>query len=833
MSDDLHPEIRISVIADTQRGQQSMAAIQQLVAGARAEVEKFAQSGGLERLGKGNLDAARQRIDELETTLVSSERKMQLLDQAIATVGEDSPALDGLIDRFDELQKSTQGAVEELVKMPDALEESAQAAEKLTTKRTSRSGADAVGGFERPLMQISGSLGSFAGNTAFGSALRLGAEVSGSIEAFGRLGESLKGVTKEGFNTSLALAGIGLAITGVTIVAKDSKKSLQEFIQAQEATRQRTAALRTELEQLASSQDIEALKAANAARRAALVEEIDALQQKIADSGNMKARDLFNVDESTLGKPAALLFDALGVNADEAQQQLQKLNDELQTLDDSTAQLNSALAELSVQAKEAAADTSAQFDLNRRLLEIRKSGSSADLEKLRQDANTDIEAARQTISTQSDKLRELLLEQARLVFPNVDDFLRRGNVAPENQISELQKIIQSNGGQITPGIIELQNSIDGMNDKIADANDVIQRTYNPTLNAEVQVHELAAKTSEEYQKALEESKKAAEEAAETEATHAQALLDDAAKTSQSIAQLEKSRADQLAKQQQADAEAAVVAGFRSQIDAAKAAEAERTRADKITALRQGEQGKEIEALQKHEQDKAKAQAAFDLQQKRRLEDLADDENEAAADRDVRSFLRIQKQGQKELDRAQEDNDLRQREQDTALTEQIRELRKDANERIRVERDSGQRRITQVQRLEQQLADYQVNLARQRQQQERQIQAQSYQEQITAWRTHLNQVSQELMTGLVSPLRGALGLIGGSAVAPLPVGAGVGAGALRGGVSVALTIQQQNNGRFASAEDLVRVENNNRTMLQSAVQMVETAVRRARTNTGGR
>ncbi|KAB2859066.1 MAG: hypothetical protein F9K46_11235, partial [Anaerolineae bacterium] len=106
MSDDLNPEIRISVLADTERGQQSVAAIQRLVAGARAEVEKFAQAGGLGRLAKdaGILDVANELIDETAATLHSATRRAETLQQALGARGTESSQFDRLNGRLQTTQ---------------------------------------------------------------------------------------------------------------------------------------------------------------------------------------------------------------------------------------------------------------------------------------------------------------------------------------------------------------------------------------------------------------------------------------------------------------------------------------------------------------------------------------------------------------------------------------------------------------------------------------------------------------------------------------------------------------------------------------------------------
>jgi hypothetical protein len=520
-------------------------------------------------------------------------------------------------------------------------------------------------------------------------------------------------------------------------------------------------------------------------------------------------------------------LDLLGVNTDNADARLAELNEELQSVEASTAQLNSQLVAISAQAKEAAANTQAQLSLERQLEQIERTGTTEDLEKLRETADIESDALRDTLRSKTIDLREALLEQARLVIPEIDEILQ-GIDDPADRQQALIDAILGEGQQLAPGIVELQGVVADLEGQIDKTATTIERSYSPALIAAVQANEA-------HTKALEDEKKAAEEAADAEKKRAEEiekLRDDLIKTTESLQDLESDRAAKLAEQAIRDAQAATEAGLRAQIATAKEQEQADERRNKILATQKEAQDKEVDALQKHNAQKALEQAAFDLEQRRRVEDLNTDLDEAAADRDVKSFLRIQADGKKELDRAEEDNEIKQQTEADALNEQLQEIRRSANERIRVEQEAGRQRVTQSQRLEQQLATFQANSTQQNQTRARLIEEQGYQQRLNALRNHMQQITQELVTqagrGLGAVLRVAAGgsaLNVVSAVPGLPPTA-QGAG---GGVSVAITIQQQNVGRVATPQDVEVARNETRNLATA----INNALRNTRTNTGRR
>ncbi|NOG66492.1 MAG: hypothetical protein HND46_24035 [Chloroflexi bacterium] len=572
---------------------------------------------------------------------------------------------------------------------------------------------------------------------------------------------------------------------------------------------------------------------------------------KTAINQTDEALDNFTGDIPLVSDAITKVFDIAGYDADVLQDKLPELQKNLETARQKLEALNDPLIQISIAAQQAQEAYFQQLDFEKQRLQLIESGTPEQLANLRTTAEQERTAISDTFADFGDAIQDQVLKAARdagleeelqTLFRNSAAF--GGDIPTQtNAYVELARVL---GVELPESVFTTLNTFNEQIERMKKLDEVLNFLDSGDIEEAIalrdkQQQQLAAlngttkeviKSEESHTAAINALTAANEEAAAAEAKRAQALLDDAAKTSQSIQQLETARAEQLEKQRQADAEAAVIAGFRSQIEAAKETEAIQARNAKITSVQQDAHASEIEALQKHEAAKAKTQADFDLQQKRRQEDLTEDLRQAEEDRDVKAYLRIERQGEKELKRAKEDNDLRSKEQETALREQIREIRQNANERIRVERESGQRRLSQSQLLERQLADYQANTARQRQNEQRQIEAQGYQERITQLRLHMQQVSQELLTGLVIPLRGGLGVLAGSPLTPLPVGAGNAIGGLRtggAGIAVTVSIGQQNIGRFAQAEDIQRVERQNRQMAQTVL----TAVQRSRANTGAR
>lgn len=657
-----------------------------------------------------NLDALISRIrqsrNELETLASKTKTDpFSVLGTSARSTSTEVTRLRAALDSVDNssIVKTTRDATAELKKLQTEAGKTETALADLSTPRVSLGGtADTVGQFERPLNQVAGSLSAFGGNSEIGNAIRLGSEVSGSIEAIGRLSDSLSELKVSGSGTALAMGAVGLAIAGISYIAKESKADLDKFIASQEAAIERQRRLNEELEGLSSEQDITRLQQANDERREQLEAEIAAIEKARDESTNARIQavaesDVIRVATLDVFGTTSKGLDLLGVNTDNADAKLTELRTELETLTASSEQLGSSLALVSAQAKEAAAATTEQFNLNRRLLQIQTSGSSEDLEKLRQDAQLDIDAARQTITTQSQILRDLLLEQARETFPEADEMIQ--GLGIDDQIQALIDSIGMDGQELAPGIVALQESIQGMNNTIADASNVIDRSYTPALQAEIQLREIGTKALEESKKALEETTKAEEKRRDSLAK----ATGDYQDAVTSLEQFQRSIAEKTAERQRDAQRDSIRDDLRRQIDAAKQVEAEQERLSKLNQARV-KANQDIQATERKLQaENVKAAAEYAKQRQQAERDLADSLQEAALDNDVNAFLSAKKAGEKELDRLDDEYQTQKREREAQARETTNNILRQLQEQERAELTQRANTITRSLQLEQQLA----------------------------------------------------------------------------------------------------------------------------------
>ncbi len=850
MSDNPSP-IQIPIVFDleSQQAAQSLSAVQKLIAATRSEVEAFANRGGLGQLAAGNLNAAVVQVDDLRATLLASEGKARLLETAIEAVGDASPSLDSLTGRLTEVQKEADAARAGLEAIPATLATSAKSA-----GRTGAGFADTLGAAERPFAQIAGTAGFFgvAQNSAFTQSLRGVSEISGSVEALGRMKETVAALKASTGSSTVALGSLGIALLalGPAIsllkdAAKDATGPFRDLADSFDRERELL-----EFRNQISGQTQEQIQAEirNQEQLAAMYEGQIATAQTAIDESK-KLGDKLIGDAGIISDALTYGLDIAGYNADALKDKLPELENNLETARQKLEALNSPLIRLAMAAEADRELFFQQLDFEQKRRELIENGTQEQLEAGRralEGANADIENTLPSFANDvALEIQKAFLDAGFAGDTFDQKFTELGGknnktVAEQAQIAaevarfygvEIPTAVQDNLAIVNQKLVEQKQNNEELKQVYGDQEviaAVSQRTVNeliPTMREFFDVMFDGQTAEEERQAAIEATTRANDEATAAETKRNQQLLDDAAKTSQSLADLETRRAEALQKQREAEAEAAVVASFKAQIEAAKAVEAEQARAVKVSSLRQEAQANELEAQQKHQQTLARQQAQFDLQQRRREEDLADDLDEAAADRDVKSFLRIQKDGEKELDRAAEDNDLRLREQKESLDDQIREIRRNAEERIRSERDSGQRRLTQSQRLEQALGEYQADAAQQRQLRQRQIEEQAYQERVTALRTHMALITRELINGVTPAIRGGLGAIG--ALPAVPAVANTGAGLRPGGAgaAIAITIQQQNVGRIPSHDDINRANQDLANKVVSGVNRALAGIRR--------
>lgn len=574
------------------------------------------------------------------------------------------------------------------------------------TRLTAGVSADAVGTFEQPLKGLAGGVGAFGGAGNVGSALNLGAEVSGSIEALGRLSSSLGDLRKEGASAALAMGAVGLGLAALAFVGKQSRDEATAYIKAQEEAIQRTKELRAELEQLSSVQDIERTKRANEIRRQEIEQQIADLERQRDASTN--ARIQAAADSSLLRTLTGDVFgtagealEIVGVSTEEWDDKLTALNEELKTLDASTEQLNSSLAEISVQAKEAANAIAGEVSLARERNQLLLQGTTDDLDKRRQAVEIDLQATTEALTNSRERFKELLIEQVKSVTG-----MSSGEIAElaqglpiTEQLKVLQDVLFQAGVELAPGLDDLAAGIFRLEENTDQFTKQLELYNNPLLQA-------AIKAREAETKALADNKKALEDAEKAEKERFQALGKATKGYQSAVAELETFQATLADKtrERQRDAERELVReDYRRQIAAAKEAEAEAERIQKVNAARLKASDEIQEVERKAQAESLKAARRY---QKDRLDaenDLRDGLADAALNNDVNAFIAAEKAGDKELDRLEDEH----REQETERQNQAREttqnIIRQLREQERAELTQRGQAVTRSMQLEQQLA----------------------------------------------------------------------------------------------------------------------------------
>lgn len=605
--------------------------------------------------------------------------------------------------------RSTKNLTVALKSLRSEVTQTEQALDKLEatpTRLTPGVSADAVGTFEQPLKGLAGGVGAFGGTGNVGSALNLGAEVSGSIEALGRLSSSLGDLRKEGAGAALAMGAVGLGLAALAFVGKQSRDEATAYIKAQEEAIQRTKELRAELEQLSSAQDIQRAKETNALRRQEIEQQIADLERErdASRNGRIQAIADSSLVRTAIGDVFGTADDALeivGITTQEWDDKLADLNEELKTLDASTDQLNSSLAEISVQAKEAAAAIAGEVSLARERNQLLLQGTTDDLDKRRQAVEIDLQATTEALANSRERLKELLIEQVKSVTG-----MSSGEIAElaqglpiTDQLKALQDVLFQAGVELAPGLDDLAAGIFRLEENTDQFTKQLELYNNPLLQA-------AIKAREAETKALADNKKALEDAEKAEKERFQALGKATKGYQSAVAELETFQATLADKtrERQRDAERELVReDFRLQIAAAKAAEAETARIEKINAARLKANADVQEVERKAQAESLKAARQYQKARLKAENDLRDSLADAALNNDVNAFIAAKKAGDDELNRLDDEH----REQETERQNQAREttqnIIRQLREQERAELTQRGQAVTRSMQLEQQLA----------------------------------------------------------------------------------------------------------------------------------
>jgi hypothetical protein len=850
MSDNPQPiQVPIVFTAETRQAESSLASVQKLVADNLQTLQRMGERGGIGAIavGQDRIKAASFAVAELGNELLAATHEAERFRAELEGVDEGS-------DDFARLQReitSTEARIAslrvEIARMPRDVRESVN--DTVGFLGDIDSSLATFGGAARTGSELAGRVG--AGGLVkpletAGFGFEVGAEIFAVAEAIPRLSANLgtlrerlgqMGAISTSTAGSLALAAAALVAVGVAAygVAQAQKKSVEDA----------TGPVKAFLEGL-EDVDVTGLDAS-------LIQSVEQLgllrQQQEAYANTLEnnialTEGFVNASEESENR-LLRLTDAIGLPQYEeaitaANQATDAYNEQLDIVRANIELLDNSLIGLSLSSQQATNELTRQLEIDQQRQLLLDTGTTEQLAALREAAERDLLVrernlpgfAQNAIDNLLEAVKqssvELTTEQAQQFF----DALQLESV--DEQIAQFRALAALYGIEIPEGV---QTSIDAYDEQrgaITKLNEDLGLYDEQAVVAGAHLRELAeqqaanTKVETERGTAIEALTKANQEAIKAEEER-QRKLDEIAKAQGNIAELEADRAAQLAERALQEAQAAEEAALRTRIQAAKEQEQVQARINKINDIQQTARDGELDALRKHEQTKARVQAEFELNQRRRLEDLNDDLDDAAADRDVRSFLRLKEQGDKELDRAAEDNELRQKQQGDALNEQLAEIRRNANERIRTEQEAGRQRLTLTQRLEQELANLQERNARNKELRALNAEEQGYQQRLAALRAHLQQVTQELVSsagrGLASILQ-VNSLAYAPAVPGPPPGrpAGTGAGA---NVALAITIQNQNVGRNVTPQDLEMARQETRNLATTVIN----AVNRVRTNTG--
>lgn len=205
---------------------------------------------------------------------------------------------------------------------------------------------------------------------------------------------------------------------------------------------------------------------------------------------------------------------------------------------------------------------------------------------------------------------------------------------------------------------------------------------------------------------------------------------------------------------------------------------------------------ELQATKDFYKEQKRLQEDFSVDYLRTLEDLNDNLLDAALDNDVKRFIQIQKQGEKDLRRSSEDFDtnLRRRTEDfteerqqardqfkqrlkdldeqfkverkarlEAYTQQIVELRENLQEQINAQRDAGRTRILESQRLEQQLTNLRNRWRTQDENQRRAIRLQGLRQELQDMQKHQANLRSLISGSFQQIFNSARNIAGGSTI----------------------------------------------------------------------
>jgi hypothetical protein len=668
-------QVPINFDIDARRANQAVDGLESHLRKARTQLTEMATAAKQSPVGLGTL----------ERTAKSTSLELTRLRNTINSV-DDKKVTSAAKQATDSLRKLEVQTEKTQAQLGKGLSSTVSLAPKGT--RTT----EEIGNFERPLGDVRNALSAFGGNEQSIRALSIGSDIAGAIEGVGKLGVSIKELSKGAIASGITLGGVGIAIAGISFLASESTRKLNLEFAKVDAAIQRTQDLRNELSQLASTQDLARLEDANARRRKQIQQEIADKERLIAESGIAKTRDLLNVDESPFGKPAAALFDLVGARVDDARAKIDELNEELKTLDESSLQAASSLARISIAAKEVASSTAEELALNRRLVEITNRGTLEDLEKFREDVELSRIAIATTRGSREKELEDALTEQLGLVLNLAPEAIAEGLVGtPKEKIEFLLSQLDVLGQEVAPGIQELQDVIADLTKDYEFQGYIIETTLLPAIVGRTEA-------TQQEREAIE--RVAAEEKELTKARGS--ALKELQTARQQLADFDKQLATENANREREAGRNIQRTALRQQIEAVKAAEAETERSSRINEARKkaDEDARQLDA--KFKAEALKAERDFGKERDKIIKDTNRAKQDAELDNNVNAFIAAEQAGADQLSELDQNFQDEQAERQRQHQESLNNLRAQLAEKERTELAARQQGLTRSQQLERQL-----------------------------------------------------------------------------------------------------------------------------------
>lgn len=755
MSDNPNPiQVPIRFTVESQRAAQSINEIQELVGKTKKRLDEFAKDGGLGRLAdkSGLIKSANKTVDELGASLVDTNREIRNLRLELERTDRSaagSDAYDSLVRDLDRATNSAKELEKQLLEIPDATALGAVALrrQQVSTSLDAISGLGSLEGIftnTRGLVQSGGSAVGVDPRTieALSKALELSGDLAGTVDSIPRAIKGIQdvksslsalqaaGVLTAGSiaTTTASLGALALAAYGVSVAYKqsieDATKPVQAFLDNVQnvdvSTLDATSIKTTEqLQFLAEQQrEYQDILQTNIGNNAFILEQAETFGQNADDLAGQFGGFVRNVAD-------AFNLPQFEQNITALENANKGYNEQLTIVEANLALLTSGLLQLSFSSQEATTQLLRQLEIEQQRQILLETATPAELSRLRDQARRDLLVRESNLQAFQDSAIDGLVESVKkssteLTTDQAQQFFEALQLEnPEEKLNQLRALAALYGIEIPAGV---QTSIDAYDNQLKTINKLkddldlySDAAVNAAASTRAGIQSLQDRQKKDEESAKSEQKRGEAISALTEVNNAAIAaenkrLDAIGNATQdyqsAVAELETFQATlaDKARERQQEAERELVReDYRRQIAAAKEAEAEAERIQKVNAARLKANDEIQEVERKAQAESLKAARRY---QKDRLDaenDLRDGLADAALNNDVNAFIAAKKAGDKELDRIEDEH----REQETERQNQAREttqnIIRQLREQERAELSQRGQTITRSMQLEQQLA----------------------------------------------------------------------------------------------------------------------------------